>query len=337
MRPALVLFFVVVAAPRAAVGQGAFEQFLDEDGVKGYARAIPGSRIQEVRSTIVLPARIEVVGAVLRDVEGLARPGADCSEARYLERLDRDRYAIYVAYDLTWPVSNRDAVIQVRNRYDLDRGRVISRLRAVSDPRVPPRKGFTRITDLTAEFVVEYITREKTAVIYTSRTDPGGSIPTWLVNRGNKSTLRQSARDLREAVKKPEYLRKGAASPDGALAAKLTTDPRLVARVYGNRLGELIRDRELRTLLLGDRGVENWLRSGELGEILVHGWGSQQSRRQAVAAVLRRFLAGRTSDGAAIARFLSGERLDRILRGAGGLAEVKAWLDGLSKGKQGSP
>jgi len=63
-RPALLL--VLLAADAHA---GHWQQFLDENGVKGYARTVSGSDILEVRSTMVLPARIEVVDAVLRDVE----------------------------------------------------------------------------------------------------------------------------------------------------------------------------------------------------------------------------------------------------------------------------
>ena len=44
-------------------------------------------------------------------------------------------------------------------------------MRAVEDSRVPRRKKHVRITDLGSQFVVEYISRHKTGVIYTSRAE----------------------------------------------------------------------------------------------------------------------------------------------------------------------
>ena len=314
---------------------GEWEQFLDEDGVKGYARTVEGSKLIEVRSTILVPARIEVVGAVLRDIEGMARPGQSCTEARYVEKLDRNRYTFYVAYDFPWPVSSRDAVIRAVTRYDLDRGRVISELRAIEDRRVPRRKGHVRITDLTAQFVVEYVSRHRTGVIYTSRTDPAGYLPAFLVNRGAKKSLKQNALDLRSAVAKPGYLKAAASSPDSALVERLTRDPARMTKIVAYRLGELIRDRPLIARMVGERRLVDAIVSekGQLGEALLYCWGSRRSKRRVVELLLRQLLAGRTRDQAALDRFVTDRaRLDRILGGPGGDAEVTAFLAREEKG-----
>ncbi len=327
----LLAALLLLARPALA---GEWEQFLDEDGVKGYARAVPGSKLIEVRSTIMVPARIEVVGAVLRDIEGMARPGQSCTAARYVEKLDRNRYSFYVAYDFPWPASSRDAVIRVVTRYDLERGRVISDLRAIEDARVPRRKGHVRITDLSSQFVIEYLSRHKTGVIYTSRADPAGHLPSFLVNRGAKKSLKQNALDLRRAVTKPEYLKAAASSPDAALIERSLRDPARMAKIVANRLGELIRDRPLIARMVGERRVVEALcgEKGNVGELLLEGWGSRASRRRAVELLLRQLLAPRARDRAALDRFVSDPaRLERILAGPGADAEVAAFLAGQEK------
>ena len=55
------------------------------------------------------------------------------------------------------------------------------------------RAGRVRITKMTSQFMVEYISRKKTGVVYTSRADPGGSLPTFLVNHGSKDSLKDNA------------------------------------------------------------------------------------------------------------------------------------------------
>ena len=326
MRSLLLLALVTASAPARA---GDWKLFLDEDGVKGYSRKIAGSDLLEVRSTIVVNAPIEVVGAVLRDVEGLKRPGTSCMEARFIEKKDRNHYTLYVAYDFPWPLSNRDSVVRVENRYVVDKGRVIADLRGVRDRRVPPRKGFVRITKLRSQFVVEYISRHKTGVVYTSRVDPGGSIPDFLINRANKSGLKDNALDLRRAVKKPEYIRAAASSPDAALVKKVTGDPQQMKTIIENRLREFIKDRALVQTLVADRGVYGSLTrgAGKVGEILLHGWGSRRSKVQAVKVLLRRLLWGHSRDGKAIERLVNDRRLIfRILFAGGGNDEVQAFI-----------
>jgi hypothetical protein len=328
----LLAALLLLAGPAFA---GEWEQFLDEDGVRGYTRTVAGSKLVEVRSTIVVPARIEVVGAVLRDVEGLARPGQSCTAARYVEKLDRNRYTFYVAYDFPWPASDRDAVIRVVTRYDLDRGRVVADLRAIEDPRVPRQPGHVRITDLASQFVIEYLGRQKTGVIYTSRADPAGHLPAFLVNRGAKKSLKQNALDLRRAAAKPEYLKAAAASPDAALVERAVRDPARMAKIVAYRLGELMRDRPLIARMVGERRVVEALlgEKGNVGELLLHGWGARASQRKAVELLLRQLLAPRIRDRAALARFVTDTaRLDRILRGPGADAEVAAFLAGQDKG-----
>lgn len=286
--PALAaLLLALLAAPAAA---GEWAQFVDEDGVAGYVRAVEGSRVLEVRSVVVVDARIEVVGAVLRDVTGLKRPGSSCTEARILRMPDRDHYTFYVAYAVPFPFHDRDVVVSAANRYDLEHGRVVASLRAVTDPAAPAVADRVRIEEFEAQFVVEYLTRERTGVVYTSRVDPGGNIPAFLANRVARASLLDNAQTLRRAVRKPAYLEAAAASPDAALAASLLADPAAVRRVVANRLRELTADGAVVERLAADPAiVASFLDGdGQAGVTLLLGWGSAESKRAALAVLLRR-------------------------------------------------
>lgn len=275
-----------------------WKQFAAEDGVVGFSRSVPGSRVLELRSVVVVDARIEVVGAVLRNVEGLKRPGSSCYEARYLARPDRDHYTFLVAYQLPGPFADRVAVVDVANRYDLDHGRAIATLHAVARPPVPIKRGAVLITEFESEFVIEYLGREKTGVIVTSRVDPGGWIPAYFANGAARDSLLGNAKSLRAAVRKPEYLAAAASSPDGALAERLVGDREAVRRVVSNRLRELVPDAAMAARLADDEGIVDALVNGDgqVGALLLLGWGSPESRREAVSQLLRRQATARTRE-----------------------------------------
>jgi hypothetical protein len=309
-----------------------WRQVLAEDGVVGYSREVPGSDLLEFRSTVVMPARIELIGTILRDVEGLKRSGSSCKEARLIEKTDQNNYTFYVLYGFPTPLDDRDVVLRVSTAYDFALGRAISNLRAVDDPRVPPRKGTVRIRTFSAQFVIEYLGRDKTGIVYTMHADPGGHIPAFVVNYGNKRGLRDNVEDLRKAIRDPKYLKAAASSTDKDLVEGILADQRKMNEIVRNRLGDYIHDRQFVALLCEDGRVMTSLVRGDgrVGEILLHGWGSRDSKRHAVSELLKQWLASRTGDGAAIER-IAGDRslVDRLLSGQGGgtaslLAAVRA-------------
>jgi hypothetical protein len=281
--------FILLALAAGPAAAGEWERFLDEDGVSGYARTVEGSRVLELRSVVIVDAPIEVVGAVLRDVPGLKRPGSSCTEARILMMPDRDHYTFYVAYDVSFPFDDRVAVVNVENQYDLDRGRVVATLRANRDPSIPVPADAVRIVEFEAQFVVEYLSRKKTAVVYTSRIDPGGNIPAFAANHVARASLLENAQALRRAAHEPGYLTAAAASPDAALAESIVGDPAAVRRIVANRIRELVPDPALVERLAGDAAVLEGFRSGDgaVGATLLLGWGSAESRREALGLLLR--------------------------------------------------
>jgi hypothetical protein len=332
-RPTLLLLALLLGLPsRVSMAASEWRKVLDENGVKGYARSVPGSDILEFRSTLVIPARIELIAEILRDVQGLKRGSSRCREVRILEMRDRNHYTFYVAYDLPVPMDDRDVVIRVSTTYDLALGRAVCELAAVDSPLMPPRQGYRRIKDLRAQFVFEYLGREKTGIVYTSRTDPGGHIPDFLVNYSNKKSLRESAADLRKATADPKYRKAAATSPDRELVERILADPTKMDAIVRNRLAEFIHDRDFVALLAEEPVIKRALQTGDdrVGEILLHGWGSRDSRRQAVSVLLQQLLSRRGLDQPSIARLASdAPLLDQLLAGqGGGAARIKAALAG---------
>jgi hypothetical protein len=106
-------------------------------------------------------------------------------------------------------------------------------------------------------------------------------------------------------------------------------DPEAVRRIVANRIGELVRDPALVARLAGEPAVVNsFVRGdGKVGTVLLLGWGSAESRREAAALLLRPFLAAHVADPGAIDRFVAnGPVLDRILSGPGGDDAVATFL-----------
>jgi hypothetical protein len=167
--------------------------------------------------------------------------------------------------------------------------------------------------------------RDKTGIVYTMHTDPGGHIPAFVVNYGNQHGLRDNVDDLRKATRDPKYLKAAAGSADKDLVESIVHDERKMNDIVTNRLGDYIHDRDFIALVTSDPPVMASLVRGDgrIGEIVLHGWGSRDSKRQSVVELLKGWLASRTQDRAAIQRIADDRSLvDRLLSGQGGGASA---------------
>jgi hypothetical protein len=75
----------------------------------------------------------------------------------------------------------------------------------VVDPRKPPVEGRVRMPQLVATWTLKPVTADVTQATYEVLADPGGSIPSWLVNATAKKMPFETLRHLRMQVGRDIY------------------------------------------------------------------------------------------------------------------------------------
>jgi hypothetical protein len=102
---------IFIAFASSALAQSEWKLMRNEDGIKAYARSIPGSKLLELKAITVIDAKMEVVGEVLRDVPSNPEWMANCSEARIVHLISRKEMIVHTTMDFPAPVSDRDLVV----------------------------------------------------------------------------------------------------------------------------------------------------------------------------------------------------------------------------------
>ncbi len=290
----------------------------NQDGIKSYARSVPGSKILELKAITVIDARMEVIGEVLRDVPSSPLWVADCSEASIVRTLGRNDMIVHTLLNFPTPVSDRDLVVKSVTSYLLDRARGIITITSVNDPAAPPRRGVVRMHDFSGKYVLEYITREKTGVIYSYRADPGGNLPAFAVNLAGRDSLFKTLKGLKRMTAVPKYIEAAKRSPDIALFENTLRDKVKTRTILKNRLLEQIRDVEIVDYVVKDEEIFRMFVEGD-GAItakIFYSWGSRAIVRDAVKDILRIHLKKYTSDTGAINRVSSDNSvIDSIILG----------------------
>ncbi|RJG09684.1 hypothetical protein D3879_16555 [Pseudomonas cavernicola] len=151
----------------------------DEDGIRVYLSAVPGSKYKAYRGVTTIKADIASINALQEDVSGSCAWIHECREQKLLKHQGAESWT-YTRFNTPWPVTPRDSVLHVTTKEDAD-GSVIRILEGVAD-YVPREKGFVRVSKVEGLWKLTPNGAGQVEVVYQVQTEPGGSVPSWLAN-----------------------------------------------------------------------------------------------------------------------------------------------------------
>lgn len=170
------------------------------DGIEVFNRAHAGSPLKEVIATGLVEAPPARVWQVLRDFENYPKTMPYTDESKVMVREDGERITHLYAVINAPLVSKRDYTVRLVD--ESKDGRYLMTWKP-SEKGPALRNGVIRVTTNEGYWLLEpRDDGKRTHVVYYLFTDPGGSLPTWLVNSVNRSTIPDIFKSLRREVKK---------------------------------------------------------------------------------------------------------------------------------------
>jgi uncharacterized membrane protein len=156
----------------------------EHDGVEMWMRDVQGSNVREIKAQTLVDLPVERVWPVLEDVEKYPEFMPYMVEVKVLERPAPDVATVYQC--IAPPVvEKRDSVVEVTRHVDERMGIYRTEWHSV-DKGPAPRHDIVRVSGVRGQWLLERIGNRHTRLTYTMFTEPGGSVPGWIVNRANK-------------------------------------------------------------------------------------------------------------------------------------------------------
>jgi hypothetical protein len=168
-----------------------------EDGITVEEETAPGRALPIMIGKTTMYATPEEIAAWVTAVHTYVDWQHNCEEARVLERPDGTRLT-YNRIGSPWPVSDRDVVLRT-SRESLDDGAIRLEFRS-TEPKLDVQSGVVRMPRLVGSYVLTPTGGGVTQVVYTVDSDPGGSLPTWLVRQAGKDLPYFTLKNLRARV-----------------------------------------------------------------------------------------------------------------------------------------
>lgn len=189
--------------PTIASAAPEWELASDDDGVQVYSRAIEGSDVKEMKAYGTIDAPPERVLALLADVEVYEETMPYTEESKLLKRDGNDIY-FYTRLD-TPLVAKRDYALKITISKQAD-GSLKSQWWPANHLAPKAIEGVVRVGVNEGYWLLTPAEGgAKTKAVYFVKTDPGGAIPSWIVNKANTVAVPDVFLSLRKGVKLPRF------------------------------------------------------------------------------------------------------------------------------------
>jgi hypothetical protein len=200
-----VVLSFLLAMPAGVMAADDWKLAIQKDGIEVSTRPVKGSDLDEFMGTADINASIDVVYAVIKDIPAATQWMADCKENREIRKIDANTSVQFNVTKAPWPVSDREALCIVFEKKDEKTGKITFEFHETNDPPVPVGKGNVRMPEISGQWVLVPINPDHTKVIYTAKSNPGGSIPKSLANMKSKDIPFNTLVGLKMMVKKDKY------------------------------------------------------------------------------------------------------------------------------------
>ena len=168
-----------------------------EAGITVEQQETPGRVLPVLRATTDIAAEPDAVLAWITDASTFTRWMHNCEEAQLLKQDGEVSFA-YTRVGAPWPVSDRDAVVRSTRSEPGGGHRVV--FQSTDELGLAEKSGIVRMPKIEGSWNLEPNGAGGTRVVYQVDSDPGGSLPGWLVAQVANDMPYQTLLKLRRLV-----------------------------------------------------------------------------------------------------------------------------------------
>jgi hypothetical protein len=168
----------------------------EENGITVEEESVEGRTLPIMIGTAMMDASAEQIAGWVTAVHTYVDWQHNCEEARVLMQPDGSRLS-YTRIASPWPVSDRDVVLRA-SRENLENGGIRLEFLSTEDADFDVPRGVVRIPKLIGSYVLTPRSEGGTQVVYRVDSNPGGSLPAWLVKQAGKDLPYFTLKNLQE-------------------------------------------------------------------------------------------------------------------------------------------
>lgn len=200
------VIFVAAGSTASIASTASWKTLYTKKGITVSSRSVDKSSFKEFQGIGIIDAPLEVLIAVLQDVDAMPQWMPDCKKVRLISRNGNKSALAQVTIDFPAPMSDRYIMVHSEGAIDSEHPVVNIRMKNIKGSGDAVVKNLVRVPHYRGIYRLEYLSRCRTRLTYRVHIHPGGSVPSWMVNLSMKKSPYTMMIKLREMVVRKKYL-----------------------------------------------------------------------------------------------------------------------------------
>ncbi len=176
----------------------------DDEGIKVYTRNMANSKVKAVKVECYLDATPSQLVAVLLDINNGDDWVYHNGPSYIIKQVSPSELYYHAMVKVPWPVHDRDFIAHIKVTQNPQTKVVTVDAPCLAD-MVPRQDNVVRIEDSAGKWTIVPTGDGRVKVEYTLHADPGGNIPSWLINMFVTQGPFESFKKLKVQLQKPAY------------------------------------------------------------------------------------------------------------------------------------
>lgn len=171
----------------------------EKDGIRLYTRKEANVALKSFKGVTVLHTQMEKLSNMIGNVQNTSWWDENVREIKVLGFENEKFIRYYLVYHVPWPLTDRDLCVEALITNDPVTGTRTVTARPLANV-IPEKPDRVRIKTYLQSWTLQPIDRNTIQVTLEGTVDPGGNIPTWLINMVIVDTPLKIIRGIRSRV-----------------------------------------------------------------------------------------------------------------------------------------
>lgn len=205
----LVLFLLIFLVETNVLAQKDKEQWIflkESNEISIYYRTPENSAIKELKLSTISKTTPSAIVSVISDIDLMPQWAYVCVETNLIKLVSQDEWYYYYISDAPWPLMDRDMVIHVKVSQD-STSRVVTINTENCNGLVAEKDDYIRIKKLIGKWVLTPLIDGLVQIELYISMDPGGIIPTWIINSAMSYGPIKTITSLKEILEEKSAIR----------------------------------------------------------------------------------------------------------------------------------
>jgi len=151
------------------------------DGITVYTRSQEGTPFKEIKATVFIESSLNSIVGALTDYDNYKNWVYSTSKSKLVKKINEKEFLAYHYIDAPWPVNDRDVVMHIALSQDPKTHKTI--VHSTSQHNyLKTVENVVRVKNNVAIWELQPVAKNKIECTYYLKSDPGGSVPAWILN-----------------------------------------------------------------------------------------------------------------------------------------------------------